>query len=354
MEDVTSGLFQAASNGDVQLVAALIRDGADVSNQEDVRGSSPLMAAALAGHAEVVAQLLAAGAPWNALDRAGLCAGDYAMSSGHEDAMELLVDAGLRSELILGAAARSLTAGKTAANRLYLTQRVQYSEGRMLDEAKSGVMMSWEAPLMEAHAHAICQQGGDILNIGFGMGIVDAAIQRRGPSSHTIVEAHPDVYARMVQEGWPEKPGVKVVRGRWQDVLPELGQYDGIFFDTYGEYYDDLREFHQHLPQLLRRDGVYSFFNGLCGDNAFFHVVYCKMVELEMARIGLSVNFIPLPVGECLSSSTWVGVQQPYWQLDQYFLPVCTWEEVVGTKADGSLRQEQGGDVASSIAQDKV
>ncbi|CAI0451697.1 unnamed protein product [Linum tenue] len=29
----------------------------------------------------------------------------------------------------------------------------------------------------------------------------------------------------------------------------------GIFFDTYGEYYKDLREFHQHLPKLLRPGG---------------------------------------------------------------------------------------------------
>ena len=41
--------------------------------------------------------------------------------------------------------------------------------------------------------------------------------------------------------GWGDKPGVRIVFGRWQDVLPELGQYDGIFFDTYGEYYEDLR-----------------------------------------------------------------------------------------------------------------
>ena len=41
--------------------------------------------------------------------------------------------------------------------------------------------------------------------------------------------------------GWGDKPGVRIVFGRWQDVLPELRQYDGIFFDTYGEYYEDLR-----------------------------------------------------------------------------------------------------------------
>ncbi|CAI5996999.1 unnamed protein product [Closterium sp. NIES-65] len=123
-------------------------------------------------------------------------------------------------------------------------------------------------------------QGGDILNIGFGMGIIDTAIAARigqsegGIRSHTIVEAHPDVIARMKGEGWHEKEGVRVVEGRWQDVLPQLGQYDGIFFDTYGEYYDDLREFHSHLPRLLKPSGLYSLFNGMCGDNAFFHTVW--------------------------------------------------------------------------------
>jgi hypothetical protein len=33
--------------------------------------------------------------------------------------------------------------------------------------------------------------------------------------------------------GWDQKPGVRIVFGRWQDVLPQLGTYDGIFFDTY-------------------------------------------------------------------------------------------------------------------------
>ena len=28
-------------------------------------------------------------------------------------------------------------------------------------------------PLMEANAHAICSSGGDVLNVGFGMGLID-------------------------------------------------------------------------------------------------------------------------------------------------------------------------------------
>jgi protein arginine N-methyltransferase 2 len=61
-----------------------------------------------------------------------------------------------------------------------------------------------------------------VLNVGFGMGIVDAAIQRRSPRTHTIVEAHPGVHARMLADGWGERPGVRVVLGRWQDVVAEV------------------------------------------------------------------------------------------------------------------------------------
>lgn len=46
-----------------------------------------------------------------------------------------------------------------------------------------------------------------VLNVGFGLGIIDTALQARGPGKHTIIEAHPEVYARMQREGWTQKPG---------------------------------------------------------------------------------------------------------------------------------------------------
>lgn len=49
--------------------------------QEPEGGSSCLMHAAQGGHLEIVRALLAAGAPWNALDRQGKCAGEYAMAA---------------------------------------------------------------------------------------------------------------------------------------------------------------------------------------------------------------------------------------------------------------------------------
>ena len=53
------------------------------------------MLAAASGSSDIVALLLENGAPWNAVDRRGLCAGDYAASAGHEQAFEIIVDAGV-------------------------------------------------------------------------------------------------------------------------------------------------------------------------------------------------------------------------------------------------------------------
>lgn len=40
------------------------------------------------------------------------------------------------------------------------------------------------------------------------------------------------MHAHMLAQGWDKKPGVCILFGRWQDVLPQLDTYDGIFFDT--------------------------------------------------------------------------------------------------------------------------
>jgi protein arginine N-methyltransferase 2 len=302
-------------------VKTLIELGADISYFDPEEGLTPLMQAAKQGHSDVIKLLLEAGAPWNALSPSNISAGDFAMDAGHQDPFEILLNTGIQAELILGTIARK-TKKEGDSSGDYLEDRVSFSEDKLIDAESKAVMMAWEKPLMEAHAKAVCSGGGHILNIGFGMGLIDTAIQQFAPTTHTIVEAHPEVYQRMLRTGWGEKENVKIVFGRWQDVLSQLDSYDGIFFDTYGEYYEDLREFHQHLPKLLKPSGIYSFFNGLCGGNAFFHVVYCHLVSLELENLGYATQLIPLPVKDCLGDEVWEGVKHKYWQLDTYYLPV--------------------------------
>ncbi|KAG2293629.1 hypothetical protein Bca52824_040298 [Brassica carinata] len=222
-------LCLAAKSNDLKKVQTLITSGADVSHF-DGDGLTPLMHAAKTGNAEIISALLEAGAPWNALSPSNLSAGDFAMEAGHQEAFDLLLKTGIQSELILGTIARKETKNEYS-NQEYLQDRVTFSEDKIMNNESKGVMMSWEKPLMEAHAKAICTNGGSILNVGFGMGLVDTAIQQYNPTKHTIIEAHPDVYKRMIESGWGEKENVRIVFGRWQDVLGELDEcgYDGIF-----------------------------------------------------------------------------------------------------------------------------
>ena len=59
------------------------------------------------------------------------------------------------------------------------------------------VMMSWEDPIMKASADYVCGNGGNILEIGFGMGISANYIQANDINSHTIIENHPQVIEKV-------------------------------------------------------------------------------------------------------------------------------------------------------------
>ena len=75
-----------------------------------------------------------------------------------------------------------------------------YKDDNLYDEDGKSVMMGWERPVMKKVSDLICFNKGDILNIGFGMGIVDTYIQEHNPSSHTIIERHPDVIDKMKEQ----------------------------------------------------------------------------------------------------------------------------------------------------------
>ena len=308
--DQVGAMIAACEMGDLHTVQRLIeQDVLFASQQEEVTGRSPLMTAAAVGNGALCQYLLDCGAPWNAVDRQGYCAGNYATDHEHWGVVNLLVDWGVRAELILGTLERNAVRGGDSQEPLlppnggsrpvehepstkpdYLQQRLMYTEDgqALIDSDRDAVMMEWERPLMKAHAQILMQDEDDnnnekapqdtsatttavrdtddsspsrnnsgktVLNVGFGMGIIDSILQEYyHPSMHYIVEAHPDVYQRMKDEQWDQKPNVVILFGRWQDVLPPLlgttsdqeettadgeetslssWQVDAIFFDTY-------------------------------------------------------------------------------------------------------------------------
>ena len=108
-----------------------------------------------------------------------------------------------------------------------------FSDTKIVDSLGYEVMMSWEALIMEKSAEFICQSKGDILEIGFGMGICADYIQVQGVNSHTIIEIHPQIIERL--NAWANgKSNVTIIEGDWSSV-GGLGTYDGIFIDTFGD-----------------------------------------------------------------------------------------------------------------------
>ena len=120
------------------------------------------------------------------------------------------------------------------------------------------VMMDWEAPIMSASAAYVTQGGGDILEIGFGMGIASNYIQSHSISSHTIIENHPQIIPKAVE--WAEgKSNVTIVSQSWYDALDSLGTYDGIFYDVFGD--DNWHRFSSSLSDLTKSNTKITCFN---------------------------------------------------------------------------------------------
>ena len=119
------------------------------------------------------------------------------------------------------------------------------------------VMMDWEAPIMEKSAEYICQSKGDILEIGFGMGICADYIQAQCVNSHTIIEIHPQILTKL--NTWASgKSNVTVIECDWNSVSG-LSTYDGIFLDTFGD--DSLSNFKSFLLSKLKSGGKATYWN---------------------------------------------------------------------------------------------
>lgn len=328
-------IIGAAERHDVPALTILLKEGsANVQDPTATVATSPLHAAIDAcGKAadgkeagekavETVELLLQNGAIWNDLNKEDDTPGCIALRLGQKKIYDIMVEAGVRAE-ILFAKMEALGLGSSAVeeeeeaevsedqpaakkqkvssedakpipdpkvlddvsldNHAYLKSELRYKEGILLDESDNAVMMDWETQIMQRHAETINPTPGlKVMNVGHGMGIVDTAIQTHNPAEHHIVEAHPQVHKRLREQGWYDKPNVHIHEGRWQDVLPKLIEQgvvlDGIYYDTFAEDYAALREFFaEYVVQLLSKDGVFGWYNGLGADRQICYDVYTKV-----------------------------------------------------------------------------
>lgn len=365
---VAQRIISAASRHDLPALEVLLKHGSPNVRDSETR-TTPLHAAIASCESSkesleesalpVVRALLENGAIWNDLNKDNETPGCIAFRLGLKQIYDTMVAAGVRAELIFNRlheldeddAVEGAEQAEPAEledvsqdNRAYLKSQLRFKPGILLDSSDNAVMMDWETEIMTRHAETLLPKPGlRAMNVGHGMGIVDAAIQARGPAQHHIVEAHPQVLQRLRDGGWYEKPGVVIHEGRWQDVLPKMVEdgvvLDAIYYDTFAEDYAALKDFFSEwVIQLLDSEGLLGWYNGLGADRQICYDVYTQVslvslnpvwpnddqvAEMDLNEAGFDTRWEDIPVpADLRGSEKWEGTRRPYWAIDVYRLPV--------------------------------
>ncbi len=142
------------------------------------------------------------------------------------------------------------------------------------------VMMSWEDSLMSASAAYVCEGGGDILEIGFGMGISANYIQSHSISSHTIIENHPQIITK-AREWANGKSNVTIVTSSWYDVKDSLSTYDGLFYDTYGD--QNMNNFSSSLSSLTKTGTRVTWWNNNNSATNYYNIPNVTYQEISVS-----------------------------------------------------------------------
>jgi len=187
-----------------------------------------------------------------------------------------------------------------------------YENSNLYNSCGKAVMMEWERDWMKKSAEIVCRNGGDVLNIGHGLGLVDSYIQEQNPKSHTIIEIHPEVHKYMKQNGWDKK--AKIIKSDWRLCINKLSTYDGIYFDTWAGNGDDFKNgILNNLKHILRKNGIFSFWYSsdeesealkkICDKNNFtltYEKLKIDVPESQHKRGGTYINsnlkYVLLPI----------------------------------------------------------
>lgn len=173
------------------------------------------------------------------------------------------------------------------------------------------VMQHWEQPLMKRLAQYATRNRGRVLEVGFGMGISAQEIMTCGCNEYVVIEAHPEIakHAR----AWGERQSVRVtvIEDFWQNVVRDIGRFDGILFDTY-PINDDPRSnnYHRFLPvahNLLTPNGGITYYTE---DTREFRAEHIALLLRHFEQIELSVVNDLTPPPTCR-----------YWKHDHMIVP---------------------------------
>jgi guanidinoacetate N-methyltransferase len=145
-------------------------------------------------------------------------------------------------------------------------------------DQKTAVMHIGEKELMHKLADIVTINGGDILEIGFGMHLsADRVQSTQKVTSHTIIEIHKDIYINAIE--WAkDKPNVEIILGDWIDVIPTLNKkFNGVLHDTHLD--SNLSKFLEIIKPNLSKGCIVGFFQYDNIDNRLDGIRYSLPIE---------------------------------------------------------------------------
>lgn len=139
-------------------------------------------------------------------------------------------------------------------------EQVIFTEDSIIieDNTRSVVMDKAAKAVTDIHSYAVCQNKGDVLDIGFGMGF-SANKMSELSDSYTCIEINPQIY-KQASEWSKGRPNTHIILGDWIEIIPSLGlTFDGIYFDTHNDPNSHLIE--EYASMLSKEGTILSVFN---------------------------------------------------------------------------------------------
>ncbi len=185
------------------------------------------------------------------------------------------------------------------------------------------VMEGWEAGYMQELADIASSRGGDVLELGYGLGLSAKAIQSHPIKSYTVIEANKDVVQKRAQGDLEEaiaKGSARILSGLWEKVIPTLPDesFDGILFDTYPLTEEDIHG--NHFPffaeayRILRTNSIFTYYSDVATEEEFLRINVPRLVQAGFKRENISCRICKVqPPADC-----------KYWKDQTIIVPVIT------------------------------
>ncbi|KZT00904.1 uncharacterized protein LAESUDRAFT_764222 [Laetiporus sulphureus 93-53] len=350
-----------SANAPVETLQKLLDAGASLNALDPFGNEAVLHKAAKAGNVRNVAWLLEHGAKWNF---GATMPGQLALQNGHKECYDVIFEHAVKEQYerfskpykpVQEEEWEVTIDQKRADNKEWVeTSKLGMYDKVLLDHGGVGVMMEWERPIMKKTASLLLDglgKGKRVLNIGFGMGIIDTFFQSYEPSHHTIIEAHPQLLKYMRRTGWYNKPNVRILEGRWQEfllpaereklrgterlmrmtvtsgeaVLRGVGKFDVVYFDTFQEGYWGGLDFFRCVPGLLLNEqSRFSFFHGHGRHYEFLYRVIAEVAKRQLRDIGLDTEWYKVTVDPKTMFLSVVKRECGDEQKHPHLIPICT------------------------------